>query len=184
MGAGGPPHAQLAALRRDYPLSVHGVGLSIGGEDPLDPAHLGRLKAVCDRYQPELVSEHLAWSSHGGTFFNDLLPLPLTEETLARVIDPCRLRAGRRCKRQILIENPATYLRFDASTIPEPIFLAELAKRSGCGLLLDINNIYVSATNHGFDPACLSRRFCRRAPSARSISPAIVLPRQRAAKRC
>ncbi len=152
MGAGGPPHAQLGALRRDYALSVHGVGLSIGGQGPLDHAHLARLKAVCDRYQPELVSEHLAWSSHGGAFFNDLLPLPLTEATLARVIAHVD-GVQEILQRQVLIENPATYLRFGASTIPEPDFLAELAKRSGCGLLLDVNNLYVSSSNHGFDPA-------------------------------
>jgi uncharacterized protein (UPF0276 family) len=151
MGAGGPPHAELTALRRDYELSVHGVGLSIGGQGPLDATHLARLKAVCTRYQPQLVSEHLAWSSHGGAFFNDLLPLPLTQATLARVI------ANVTClqellQRQVLIENPATYLGFEASAIPEPDFLAELAERSGCGLLLDVNNIYVSAANHGFDP--------------------------------
>jgi hypothetical protein len=150
MGAGGPAHAQLAAIRRDYPVSVHGVGLSIGGQAPLDRAHLGRLKAVCDRYQPELVSEHLAWSSHGGTFFNDLLPLPLTEATLARVIAHVDC-VQTTLKQRILVENPATYLRFADSTIPEPAFLAELARRSGCRLLLDVNNVYVSATNHGFD---------------------------------
>jgi uncharacterized protein (UPF0276 family) len=158
MGAGGPPHAQLSALRRDHALSVHGVGLSIGGEAPLDLIHLARLKAVCDRYQPALVSEHLAWSSHRGTFFNDLLPLPLTEVTLARVIAHVD-QVQETLQRQVLIENPATYLRFATSTIPEPDFLAELARRTGCGLLLDINNIYVSATNHGFDPAAYLAAF-------------------------
>jgi uncharacterized protein len=151
MGAGGPPHAQLTALRRDYGLSIHGVGLSIGGQAPLDLAHLARLKAVCNRYAPQLVSEHLAWSSHGGAFFNDLLPLPLTEVTLAHTIAHVTC-VQETLQRPILIENPATYLCFEASTIPEPEFLAELSKRSGCGLLLDINNIYVSAHNHGFDP--------------------------------
>lgn len=151
MGAGGQAHWQLTALRRDYPLSVHGVGLSIGTQGPLDLAHLARLKAVCARYQPDLVSEHLAWSSHRGIFFNDLLPLPLTETTLARVISHVD-RVQSALKRKILIENPATYLEFGCSTIPEPEFLAELARRSGCGLLLDINNLYVSAANHGFDP--------------------------------
>jgi uncharacterized protein (UPF0276 family) len=151
MGAGGPPHAQLTALRRDYALSVHGVGLSIGGEAPLDLTHVARLKAVCDRYRPELVSEHLAWSSHGENFYNDLLPMPLTETTLATVaahVDCVQDKLHRR----ILIENPATYLRFGESTIPETEFLAELARRTGCGLLLDVNNVFVSASNHGFDP--------------------------------
>ena len=151
MGAGGPPHAQLTALRRDHALSVHGVGLSIGGQAPLDRAHLARLRLLCDRYHPMLVSEHLAWSTHAGAFFNDLLPLPLTEATLARVSDHVDLMQEV-LQRQILIENPATYLGFDESAIAEPVFLAELAQRSGCGLLLDVNNIYVSATNNGFDP--------------------------------
>ncbi|MGA3302058.1 MAG: DUF692 domain-containing protein [Methylovirgula sp.] len=151
MGAGGPPHAMLEKIRRDYALSVHGVGLSIGGRDPIDAAHLARLKAVCERYQAALVSEHLAWSSHGLNFYNDLLPLPLTEETLACVVDhvDCVQAA---LNRKILIENPATYLLFGSSTIPETEFLAELSRRTGCGLLLDVNNIFVSATNHGFDP--------------------------------
>lgn len=151
MGAGGPPHAMLEKIRRDYPLSVHGVGLSIGGRDPIDAAHLARLKAVDERYQPTLVSEHLAWSSHGVNFYNDLLPMPLTAETLARVVGHVDCVQAT-LQRQILIENPATYLLFGSSTIPETEFLAELSRRTGCGLLLDINNIYVSATNHGFDP--------------------------------
>ncbi len=151
MGAGGPPHAMLEKIRGDYALSVHGVGLSIGGREPIDRAHLARLKTVCERYQPTLVSEHLAWSSHGVNFYNDLLPLPLTEETLARVVDHIDFVQAT-LQRKILIENPATYLLFGSSTIPETEFLAELARRTGCGLLLDINNIYVSATNHGFDP--------------------------------
>ncbi len=130
---------------------MHGVGLSIGGREPIDRAHLARLKTVCERYQPTLVSEHLAWSSHGVNFYNDLLPLPLTEETLARVVDHVDCVQAT-LQRKILIENPATYLLFGSSTIPETEFLAELARRTGCGLLLDINNIYVSATNHGFDP--------------------------------
>ncbi len=158
MGAGGPAHAQLTALRRDYALSVHGVGLSIGGKAPLDQAHLAKLKAVCDRYQPALVSEHLAWSSHGGAFFNDLLPLPLTEETLGQVIAHVD-QVQEVLRRRILIENPATYLRFAESAIAEPAFLAELARRSGCGLLLDVNNVYVSAHNHGFDANDYLRAF-------------------------
>lgn len=151
MGAGGLPHAQLAALRADRPLSIHGVGLSIGGARGLDAAHLDRLRLLCDRYDPDSFSEHLAWSSHGADYLNDLLPLPYTEETLALVcdhIDRVQTVLGRR----MLLENPATYLRFDQSTLPETAFLAEIARRTGCGLLLDVNNVFVSCTNHGTDP--------------------------------
>ncbi|MDR3408261.1 MAG: DUF692 domain-containing protein [Methylovirgula sp.] len=150
-GAGGTPHAQLAALRRDYALSIHGVGLSIGGSGPLDSGHLARLKELCDRYGPESFSEHLAWASHHEIFFNDLLPLPLNEASLARVVahvDELQTTLQRR----VLIENPASYLSFSGGTIAEPQFLAELAARTGCGLLLDVNNVYVSAVNLGFDP--------------------------------
>jgi len=151
MGAGGPPHAQLGALREHYALSVHGVGLSIGSMGPLDRDHLMRLKTLCERYAPESFSEHLAWSSHGDVHLNDLLPLPYTQQTLARVaehIDEVQTALGR----QMLLENPSTYIRFSESTIPEVDFLAELSKRSGCGLLLDINNVFVSAENHGTQP--------------------------------
>ncbi|WP_440995221.1 MNIO family bufferin maturase [Arhodomonas sp. SL1] len=151
MGAGGPPHAWLSAIRAHYPLSVHGVGLSIGSEGPLDEAHLARLARVVARYEPELVSEHLAWSSHGGRYLNDLLPVPYTRATLARVathVDQVQEQLGR----PILIENPSTYVRFDDDEIPETAFLTELARRTGCGLLLDVNNVLVSATNHDFDP--------------------------------
>jgi uncharacterized protein len=151
MGAGGLPHAQLGALRADYALSLHGVGLSIGGADALDKDHLHRLRALCDRYQPESFSEHLAWSSHGGEYLNDLLPLPYTEETLARVsahVAQLQDVLGRR----ILLENPSTYVLFEQSTIPETEFLAQLVARTGCGLLLDVNNVFVSATNHRTDP--------------------------------
>ncbi|MGO4851692.1 MNIO family bufferin maturase [Phaeovulum sp. W22_SRMD_FR3] len=151
MGAGGPPHAMLTALRADYALSLHGVGLSIGGPDPLDRDHLARLRALNDRYQPESFSEHLAWASHGGEFLNDLLPLPYTPETLGIVcdhIDQLQEALGRK----ILLENPATYVLFEQSEIPETAFLAEIAARTGCGLLLDINNVFVSCTNHRSDP--------------------------------
>jgi uncharacterized protein len=151
MGAGGPPHAQLGALRERYALSVHGVGLSVGSMRPLDRDHLMRLKTLCERYAPESFSEHLAWSSHGDVHLNDLLPLPYTQQTLARVaehIDEVQTALGR----QMLLENPSTYIRFSESTIPEVDFLAELSKRSGCGLLLDINNVFVSAENHGTQP--------------------------------
>jgi uncharacterized protein (UPF0276 family) len=149
MGAGGPPHAALNRIRHDYPISLHGVCMSIGGPQPLDKTHLGRFKALVDRYEPALVSEHLAWSTHGTTYFNDLLPLPYTAETLARVtdhIDQVQETLGR----QLLLENPSTYLIFPESTMSETLFIAELVRRTGCGLLLDINNVFVSATNHGF----------------------------------
>jgi uncharacterized protein len=150
MGQGGMPHRHLTALRRDYAISLHGVGLSIGGADPLDLDHLARLKGLCDRYQPDSFSEHLAWSSHGGAFFNDLLPLPYTDETLASV---CRHvnQVQDTLGRKLLLENPSTYIDFELSTIPETTFLAEIARRTGCGLLLDINNVFVSAANHKSD---------------------------------
>jgi uncharacterized protein len=151
MGAGGSPHVQLAALRERYALSVHGVGLSIGSMQPLDRDHLARLKVLCDRYEPESFSEHLAWSSHGGVYFNDLLPLPYTRQTLARVaehIDEVQTALGR----MMLLENPSTYLGLAESTIPEVDFLAELSERTGCALLLDVNNVFVSAKNHGVEP--------------------------------
>ncbi|MCB6178920.1 DUF692 domain-containing protein [Rhodobacter sp. Har01] len=151
MGAGGLPHAQLSALRADHALSIHGVGLSIGGAGGLDAAHLHRLRGLCDRYQPDSFSEHLAWSSHGAEYLNDLLPLPYTEETLATVarhVDQVQQALGRR----MLLENPATYVLFAQSTIPETEFLAEVVRRTGCGLLLDVNNVFVSCTNHATDP--------------------------------
>jgi hypothetical protein len=151
MGAGGPPHAQLGALRERYALSVHGVGLSIGSMRPLDQDHLGRLRALCDRYAPESFSEHLAWSSHGDTYLNDLLPLPYTQATLARVVehvDEVQTALGR----QMLLENPSTYIGFSQSTIAEVDFIAEVSRRTGCGLLLDINNVFVSANNHRTQP--------------------------------
>lgn len=151
MGAGGPPHRMLSALRADYALSLHGVGLSIGGPGRLDGAHLGRLKALMARYEPAQFSEHLAWSSHGAAYLNDLLPLPYTPETLAIVcdhIDEVQAVLGTR----LLLENPSTYVLFETSEIPETAFLAEVVRRTGCGLLLDVNNAYVSAINHRYDP--------------------------------
>jgi uncharacterized protein len=147
MGGGGTPHAQLGFLREHYALSVHGVGLNIGSREPLDRAHLARLKELCDRYQPECFSEHLAWSSHGGIFFNDLLPLPYTEQNLISVIDHID-EAQSTLGRRLLLENPATYVRFRQSTIPETEFLAAIARATGCGLLLDVNNVFVAARNH------------------------------------
>jgi uncharacterized protein len=150
MVAGGPFHHYLTRLRERHALSIHGVGLSIGGTAPLDVAHLRRLKALLSRYQPESFSEHLAWSTHGGHFLNDLLPLPYTTETLQRVcthIDEVQERLA--CR--MLLENPATYVEFAASTWEETAFIAEVVRRTGCGLLLDVNNVHVSCTNHGRD---------------------------------
>lgn len=150
MGAGGPPHDALTRIRRDYPVSLHGVCMSIGGAQPLDNAQLARFKALVDRYEPALVSEHLAWSTHATTYYNDLLPLPYTEVTLASVarhIDEVQETIGR----PILLENPSTYLVFPESTMSETAFLREIVRRTGCGLLLDVNNVFVSATNHGYD---------------------------------
>ena len=149
MGAGGPPHDALTRIRRDYPVSLHGVCMSIGGPQPLDKAHLARFKTLVDRYEPALVSEHLAWSTHNTTYFNDLLPLPYTPATLARVadhIDQVQEMIGR----PILLENPSTYVVFPESTMSETDFIRRLAQRTGCGLLLDVNNVFVSATNHGY----------------------------------
>jgi uncharacterized protein (UPF0276 family) len=151
MGAGGRPQAQLAALAARFPVSVHGVGLSIGGEAPLDAAHLDRVAALCDRLGAARFSEHLAWSTHDGAFLNDLLPLPFTRATLDRVaahVDQVQQALGR----QMLLENPASYLAFEDSEMAETEFLARLVARTGCGLLLDVNNVFVSAGNLGFPP--------------------------------
>ncbi len=158
MGEGGPPHAQLGRLREDYALSIHGVGLSIGSMQPLDKEHLKRLKTVCYRYQPESFSEHLAWSTHDTVFLNDLLPLPYTGETLQRVSDHID-EVQHVLNRQMLLENPATYLLFEESTLEETEFLRELVQRTGCGLLLDVNNVFVSSTNHNLDPRDYLSRF-------------------------
>ncbi|RRH99273.1 DUF692 domain-containing protein [Mesorhizobium tamadayense] len=151
MGAGGPPHRYLAAVRECYPLSLHGVGLSIGAARPLDHDHLRRLKELIARYQPGLFSEHLAWSSHGEAFLNDLLPMPYTKETLQRIachIDEVQETLG--C--QMLLENPSTYVAFAESTYAEPDFIAEVQRRTGCGLLLDVSNVHVASTNQQWDP--------------------------------
>jgi uncharacterized protein len=150
MGDGGAAHAMLAALQGDHALSIHGVGLSIGGAQALDRDHLMRLRRLLDRYHPASFSEHLAWSSHGAAWLNDLLPLPYTTQTLNTIcahIDEVQDVLGR----HMLLENPATYVTFDQSTWSETDFLAELVRRTGCGLLLDVNNVFVSATNHRFD---------------------------------
>lgn len=149
MGAGGPPHRALEAVRRDHPVSLHGVCMSIGGPQPLDKVHLARFRSLVERYEPALVSEHLAWSTHQTTYFNDLLPLPYTESTLGLVcdhIDEVQNAIGR----PLLLENPSTYITFRESTISETDFICQIAQRTGCGLLLDVNNVVVSATNQGF----------------------------------
>lgn len=151
MGAGGPPHRYLSKIRDRYPLSLHGVGLSIGADRPLDRDHLARLGRLVELYQPGSFSEHLAWSTHGATFLNDLLPVPYTAEALARVadhIDELQETIGR----QMLLENPSTYLAFAESTYSEIDFIAEIVRRTGCGLLLDINNVHVASTNQQWDP--------------------------------
>jgi uncharacterized protein (UPF0276 family) len=151
MGEGGPPHHVLGEVRARFPLSIHGVGLSIGSADGLDRVHLARLRRLVDRYRPDLFSEHLAWSTHDGRFLNDLLPLPYNRETLARIcahVDEVQNWLGM----PMLLENPATYVAFDASDMREVEFLGLVVDRTECGLLLDINNVYVAATNHGFEP--------------------------------
>ncbi len=150
--SGGAALASLEAVRREYPVSLHGVGLSLGTAGEIDARHLIRVKSLVDHIEPCLVSEHLSWSTAGGVYLNHLLPLPYTEETLAVVaghIHEVQDALGRR----ILIENPSSYLRFRHSSMAEPHFLAELARRTGCGLLCDVNNIYVSARNLGLDAA-------------------------------
>ena len=151
MGAGGPPHRYLTAIREHYPVSLHGVGLSIGADWQLDLDHVARLKLLIDRYEPALFSEHLAWSTHDTAFYNDLLPVPYTAETLDRVcehVDQVQELLGR----QMLLENPSTYLAFTESTFTEIDFIAEIARRTGCGLLLDVNNVHVASTNQEWDP--------------------------------
>jgi uncharacterized protein (UPF0276 family) len=151
MGDGGRPHAQLRALSEQFALSVHGVGLSIGGQEPLDKDHLARLKKLCDWIQPASFSEHLAWSTHGAEFMNDLLPLPYTPRTLDHV-------AGHIAQvqdvlgRKMLLENPSSYLAFAESTLSETDFLTGIVQRTGCGLLLDVNNVFISSTNLDVSP--------------------------------
>jgi uncharacterized protein (UPF0276 family) len=149
MGSGGPPHRILEQIRRDNPVSLHGVCMSIGGPQPLDKAHLERFRSLVKRYEPALVSEHLAWSTHQTTFLNDLLPLPYTRESLGRVCEHIE-EVQESIGRPILLENPSTYVTFRESTMSETDFIRSIARRTGCGLLLDVNNVFVSATNHGF----------------------------------
>ena len=150
LAAGGARMRQLEAIRENYPLSCHGVALSLGSHEGLDRTHLAQLKDLFDRFEPGLVSDHVSWTTTDGTYLNDLLPLPYTEEALAvicRNVDQAQETFGRR----MLVENPSTYVTFHASTMPEHAFMAEIAARTGCGILLDVNNIYVSSQNHGFD---------------------------------
>ena len=148
---GGPVPRRLERARRDLPLAVHGVGLSLGGAGDLDGRHLERLARLVDRFEPALVSEHLAWSVDGGRYLNDLLPLPYTAPTLAATARHVE-RVQERLRRQILVENPSTYLRFRDSTMDEAAFLAGLVRRTGCAILLDVNNLHVGTWNHGGDP--------------------------------
>lgn len=148
---GGPMLRHLDRVRSQWPLSIHGVGLSIGGDGPLDRDHLDRLDRLVTRFEPRWFSEHLAWSSHSGHRFNDLLPLPYDRATLNRVCDHID-QVQQRLRRQLLLENPSTYLGYAGSTMDEATFLAEVVRRTGCALLLDVNNAYVSGVNHGCDP--------------------------------
>ncbi|MGE0256326.1 MAG: DUF692 domain-containing protein [Alphaproteobacteria bacterium] len=152
VGDGGPDLAALLTIRRDLPVACHGVGLSLGSVDGVDDAHLALLGRLYDRLQPAVVSEHIAWTVGAGIYLNDLLPMPWTEEALSVV---CRNvdAAQSRFRRRILVENPSTYLAFPQSTVPEWEFVSELARRTGCGLLLDVNNVYVSAHNLAFSAA-------------------------------
>lgn len=149
---GGTALRLLERIRADYPLSLHGVGLSLGSCDPLDLRHLNRLKTLIARCEPGLISEHLSWSSIGGRHANDLLPLPYSEEALHHLCERID-QTHEFLARHILLENPSTYLQYTDSVMPEWEFISEVARRTGCGILLDINNVYISAVNHGDDPA-------------------------------
>jgi uncharacterized protein len=158
MGNGGRPLAQLRHLAERFPISVHGVGLSIGGEGALDADHLAGLHKLCDWLNPASFSEHLAWSTHDGAFLNDLLPLPYTAATLTRVCDHID-HVQTTLRRPMLLENPSTYLAFAETEMDEVTFLSEIARRTGCGLLLDVNNVFVSATNQATDPIAYIQSF-------------------------
>ncbi len=151
LAEGGLRLAILEELRNRYPLSIHGVGLSLGSAEGIDAAHLERVAALVERFEPGLVSEHVAWSVDGGVYFNDLLPLPYTEEAL-EILCANVDTVQDRLRRPILVENPSTYMAFNTSTMPEWQFMAEIARRTGCGILLDVNNIHVSAHNQAFNP--------------------------------
>lgn len=158
MGEGGRPLAQLRLLAEHFPISVHGVGLSIGGEQKLDPDHLKRLKKLCDWLNPASFSEHLAWSTHEGAFLNDLLPLPYNKQTLANVVDHVS-QVQDVLGRKMLLENPSAYVSFSLTDMDEVDFLSEVAARSGCGLLLDVNNVYVECSNQSWDADDYINRF-------------------------
>ena len=158
--AGGPFYDAVRKIRADYPFSLHGVGLSLGSADKLDNSHLQRLQELVDRYQPELVSEHLCWGAIGDRHSNDLLPLPFTEEALKLMVSRIS-QVQDALKREILVENISTYLRFNGDDYTEWEFVAEVVRRSGCGLLCDVSNIYVNSTNHGFDPRVYLRALSR-----------------------
>lgn len=149
MGAGGSPHAYLSKICEHYPLSVHGVGLSLGSADGINTQHLHKLKHLIDRYNPAQISEHLSWSQHQGIFLNDLLPVPLTDESLT-IFQQNIEHTQNLLQRKILIENPSVYIGFNNNHYSEPDFLNQLCKTTGCGILLDINNVYVSAHNQKF----------------------------------
>jgi uncharacterized protein (UPF0276 family) len=152
MADGGPRLRQLELIRERYALSFHGVGLSLGSAEPPDPAHLARIRRLADRYAPALLSEHIAWSIESGHYLNDLFPIPYTEEALCIVARNVAI-AQEALGRPLMVENPSSYLRFVDSTMPECEFVAEIARRAGCGILLDVNNIHVSAHNHNFEVA-------------------------------
>ena len=158
MGDGGLPHARLGQLRQRTALSVHGVGLSIGGAQALDESHLQRLARLCDRYEPHSVSEHLAWSTHDGAWFGDLLPIAYSDAALARTAAHVD-HVQEVLQRRVLIENPSTYVELRGSALEESHFMAELSRRSGCGLLLDLNNVVVSCRNRGTEPLDYLRGF-------------------------
>ena len=162
IGVGGRPFAVLEKVRRDFPVVLHGVSLSIGSVDPLDVSHLNGLRALVDRVEPAYVSDHLCWGSHRGRYLHDLLPLPYTEEALQHVVRRVA-QVQDALGRQILLENVSSYVAYRASTMPEWEFLAQVAQRADCGILLDVNNVYVSARNHGFDP----REYLANVPSER-----------------
>jgi uncharacterized protein len=159
---GGYPRRMLRAVRERFPVVLHGVALSIGSVDPLDLDHLHKLSALAEEIQPSLISDHLCWSGVGGRFAHDLLPLPFTEEALAHVAARVQVVQDR-LRRPILLENVSSYVQFVSSALTEWEFLTELSARTGCGLLLDVNNVFVSAHNHGFDP----ERFIRALPTGR-----------------
>ncbi|MDQ6645746.1 MAG: DUF692 domain-containing protein [Pseudomonadota bacterium] len=149
--AGGAMHAVLERIRADYPLSLHGVGLSLGSADGIDPTHLATLRQLVERYEPALVSDHICWGAIGDIHLNDLLPVPCTREALSLMVEHVQ-QVQDALGREFLVENVSSYLSFRHAEMPESAFVAELVRRSGCGLLLDVNNVYVNSVNHGFDP--------------------------------